>query len=98
MNKLKEKQQIIALTALLVLIGLVLLYFYHDRFLPKPVGNPVVLTPPPRLLLPSKSAADAALYQQPDFQALRDHAGVPVKPMQLDGSGNPFLEDAQSLP
>jgi hypothetical protein len=93
MKNSKEKNQVIMLAVVLALIGVVLLYFYHDKFLPKPVGDPVVLTPPQRLLIPPKSNTATTLYQQPDFQALRDHAGVPVKPQQLNGSGNPFLED-----
>jgi len=83
------------LSVVLALIGIVLLYFYHDKFLPKPVGDPVVLTPPQRLLIPPRTDSGATLYQQPDFQSLRDHTGVPVKPEPLNSSGNPFLEDVK---
>lgn len=95
MKNQREQRQIVALIVVLSLIAVVLLYFYHDKFLPKPVGDAVVLTPPPRLLMPARSNTDANLYQQSDFQALRDHAGVPVKPVQLNGAGNPFIDDLQ---
>ncbi len=89
----KEKQQTIMLAIVLGLISAVLLYYFHDRFLPRPVGEPVVLTPPRRLQVPSGLTDASKLYERADFQALQDHVGIPVKPQDLSGSGNPFIED-----
>lgn len=48
----KEQQQVALLVAVLVIIAGVILYFYRDKFLPRPSGEAVLLTPPPRMTVP----------------------------------------------
>lgn len=78
------------LFTVLGLIGATLLYYYHSSFLPKPVGEVVVLTPPPRLQLPMRAGGLENIYERPDFAALRTHTGIPVKAPEPHGEGSPF--------
>lgn len=78
------------LSGVLVLIAGVLLYYFHDVFLPRPTGEPVVLAVPPRLLMPPRSAATDQLYERTDFQALLPPGVAPLRPVELNGSGSPF--------
>ncbi|HTM68431.1 MAG TPA: hypothetical protein VL426_03970 [Candidatus Binatia bacterium] len=48
----KEQQQVVMLVVVLVIIAGVLIYFYRDKFLPRPTGEAVLLTPPPRMTVP----------------------------------------------
>lgn len=66
-----------------------LLYGFRGKFLPKPVGEAVLLIPPPRIVLPA--ANEGSLYERPDFQALRRFGDVPVRPHGTWGSPEPFV-------
>lgn len=88
----KEKQQVMMLVGVLVVILVVLLYFYRDKFLPRPAGEAVLLAPPPRMSVPRADGAEA-LYERKDFKALKRFGDIPVRPLGTSGSPDPFLAD-----
>lgn len=86
----KERQQIIVLCVILGIIAALLVWNFRRSFLPRPVGSPIVLGVPPRLQLPATSAADHALYQRSDFQAIAEDRWQPLRPGEINGNGSPF--------
>jgi hypothetical protein len=94
MKKLKkEQQQILMLGTILGIIIIVLVYFYRDKFLPKPSGEGVALPPAaPRLSLPA--SLDEKIYDRTEYRSLKQFGDVPVRALGNQGSPNPFISEA----
>jgi len=90
----KEQQQIVMLVAVLGIIGIVLVFFYRDKFLPRPTGEAVLVAPPPRLNIPP--AGGDTLYEREDFKALKRFGDVPVRPLETGGSSEPFVSEKEA--
>lgn len=86
----KEQQQVIMLSAVLGLIGAVMLYFYRENLLPRPKGGEAA-APAARLSLPAEGGK--ALYERPDFRSLKVFGDVPVRALPGAGSPDPFVND-----
>lgn len=90
----KEQQQIVMLVAVLGIIAVVLIFFYREKFLPRPTGEAVLLAPPPRLQIPP--GGGDALYERDDFKALKRFGDVPVRPLETGGSPEPFVSESDA--
>jgi hypothetical protein len=92
MKLTKEQRQVAMLGAILAIIAVLLLYQFGSRFLPSPQGVLIVPPTPARLLLPP--VPDESLFERKDYKKLKEVPNVPIRPMPVEGTRDPFAQKA----
>jgi hypothetical protein len=80
----KDKTQLMVLGAIILVVLIVVVYNYRDRFLPQPSGASEQFVAPKRLEAPVKLKTE--VLDRDDFQALDSYGPIEITPNLSEGA------------